>query len=74
MNLEDWYYSSFSTARKDLQSPAQFHVQESVRAYQGVRNNRFRKIWRALFSCNTCFEIRPFCLVADELCNILQNT
>ena len=22
----------------------------------------FQKIWRALFSCNTCFEIRPFAL------------
>ena len=23
----------------------------------------FRKIWRALFSCNTRFEIRPFILL-----------
>ena len=23
----------------------------------------FRKIWRALFSCNTRFEIRPFALL-----------
>ena len=23
----------------------------------------FRKIWRALFSYNTCFEIRPFALL-----------
>ena len=23
----------------------------------------FRKIWRALFSCNTCFEICPFALL-----------
>ena len=23
----------------------------------------FREIWRTLFSCNTCFEIRPFTLL-----------
>ena len=23
----------------------------------------FRKIWRAFFSCNTCFAIRPFALL-----------
>ena len=32
------------------------------RTYQGVRNVRFRKVCRALFSCNTRFEIRPFAL------------
>ena len=31
--------------------------------YQGVRNVRFLKIWRALFSWNTRFEIRPFVLL-----------
>ena len=31
--------------------------------YQGVRNVRFRKIWRALFSWSTRFEIRPFALL-----------
>ena len=30
---------------------------------QGVRNIIFRKIWRALFSWNTCSEIRPFTLL-----------
>ena len=35
-----------------------------VCAYQGVRNVRFRKIWRAFFSCNTRFEIRPFALLS----------
>ena len=33
-------------------------------AYQGVRNVPFRKIWRALFSWNTHFEIRPFALLS----------
>ena len=32
-------------------------------AYQGVRNARISKIWRALFPFNTCFEIRPFALL-----------
>ena len=27
----------------------------------------FRKIWLAVFSWNTRFEIRPFCLIIDEL-------
>ena len=27
----------------------------------------FRKIWRALFSWNTCFEIRPFALLASSV-------
>ena len=31
--------------------------------YQGVRNIFFRKIWRALFSWNTHFEIYPFALL-----------
>ena len=31
-------------------------------AYQGVRNVCFSE-WRALFSCNTRFEIRPFALL-----------
>ena len=31
----------------------------------------FRKIWRALFSCNTCFEIRPFALVIARRINDL---
>ena len=26
----------------------------------------FRKIWRALFSCNTRFEIRPFPLLSTK--------
>ena len=32
-------------------------------AYQWVRMFVFRKIWRALFSWNTHFEIRPFALL-----------
>ena len=28
-----------------------------------VRNVSFRKIWRALFSCNTRFQIHPFALL-----------
>ena len=32
-------------------------------AYHGVRNVPFQKIWRALFSWNTHFEIRPFALL-----------
>ena len=32
-------------------------------AYQGVKMFVFRKIWRALFSWNTRFEIRPFVLL-----------
>ena len=32
----------------------------------------FRKIWRALFSWNTCFEIRPFALLPTK--GILQKT
>ena len=31
--------------------------------HQGVRNVRFRKIWRALFSCNTRFEIQTSALL-----------
>ena len=31
--------------------------------YQGVKNVRSQKIWRALFSWNTRFEIRPFALL-----------
>ena len=31
--------------------------------YQGVRNVRFWKIWRALLSCYLRFEIRPFALL-----------
>ena len=30
--------------------------------YQGGRNARFSKIWRALFSCYPCFEIDHFTL------------
>ena len=39
----------------------------------------FRKIWRALFSWNTRFEIRPFALLPTKRCwcceimNVLQN-
>ena len=29
----------------------------------GKKYSFFRKTWRALFSCNTCFEIRPFALL-----------
>ena len=29
----------------------------------------FRKIWRALFSCNTRFGILPFALLQNELAN-----
>ena len=34
----------------------------------------FRKIWRALFSWNTCFEIRPFALLPtnDGIISTLQ--
>ena len=36
-------------------------------AYQGVRNVfLFRKIWHALFSWNTCFEIHPFALLPTK--------
>ena len=35
-------------------------------AYQGVKKFAFRKIWRALFSCNTHFDIHPFCLITDK--------
>ena len=38
-----------------------------TRMYQRVRNVRFWKIWRTLFSCNTRFEIRPFAFFSDEL-------
>ena len=31
--------------------------------YQDVRNVRFRKIWRAWFSSNTRYDIRPFALL-----------
>ena len=35
----------------------------------------FWKIWRALFSCwNTRFEIRPFCLITDELCCLIYDS
>ena len=34
----------------------------------------YRKIWRALFSCNTHFEVRPFALFTDDsLSNILYT-
>ena len=32
--------------------------------YQGVRNVCFSETWRALYSCSTCFEIRPFVLLS----------
>ena len=35
-------------------------------AYQGVRNIYFPEIWRALFSCNTRFEIRHFALLSTN--------
>ena len=34
-------------------------------SYQGLKNVR-RKIWHALISCNTRFEIRPFSLLPNE--------
>ena len=39
-------------------------------AYQGLEMFVLRKIWRALFSCNTRFEIRLFALLPtySELC------
>ena len=33
----------------------------------------FRKIWRALFSCNTRFEIRPFALLPMIVHIVLEN-
>ena len=36
--------------------------------YQGVKNVRFRKIWRALFSYNTGFDIRTFALLPTSFC------
>ena len=37
-------------------------------AYQGVFSEKFvfRKIWRTLFSWNTCFEIRSFVLLSTK--------
>ena len=35
-------------------------------AYQGVKMFLFPKIWRALFSYNTRFEIRPFALLPTK--------
>ena len=35
-------------------------------AYQRVRNVFFQKVWRALFSWNTHFEIRPFALLQTK--------
>ena len=44
-------------------------------AYQGVRNVRvFWKIWRALFSWNTCFKICPFTLLLTKLTILLSLT
>ena len=34
--------------------------------YQGERNARFSKIWRALFSFYPCFEIDLFYLITNE--------
>ena len=34
--------------------------------YRGVKNVCFRKICRALFPCNTSFEIRPFALLTTK--------
>ena len=39
------------------------HQSTRMFAYQGEWNACFRKIWRALFSCNTRFEICPFVLL-----------
>ena len=33
----------------------------------------FRKIWRALFSTNVCFEIRPFALLSTKYKQIFQR-
>ena len=44
-------------------------------AYQGVRNGRFRKIWRlALSSWNTWFEIRPFALLLTNFFSVSSIT
>ena len=32
----------------------------------------FRKIWRALFSCNACFEIRPFALLQTNYLEVVR--
>ena len=49
-------HSKFS-AKTNTFTPWYAHVC----AYQGVKKCLFlRKIWRVLFSWNTCFEIRPF--------------
>ena len=40
-------------------------------AYQGIKMFVFRKIWRALFSWNTHFEIRPFALLLTIYCSKL---
>ena len=39
---------------------------ESCRHIRGVEMFVFRKIWRALFSWNTRFEIRPFALLPEK--------
>ena len=41
-------------------------------AYQRIRNIRFQKLWRALFSWNTRFEIRPFFLITKDY-NFLKD-
>ena len=41
--------------------------------YRVVRNVRFRKFWRALFSWNTRFDICPFTLL-PMICHIWGNT
>ena len=52
-------HTTFSEKRKFL-TPRYAHARVCIR---GVRNALFRKIWRALFSCKTRFEIRPFALL-----------
>ena len=50
-------------------------IRISTCAYQGVRNVLSRKIWRALFSWKTRFEIRPFALLPTiyRVINFLQD-
>ena len=54
-------HAKFSEKRKFL-TPWYTHVRIG-----GQKMFVFRKIWRALFSCNTRFEIRPFALLPPIL-------
>ena len=42
-------------------------------AYQGVRKFVFRKTWRALFSWNTRFRIRPFAILPTNFKTLLRR-